>query len=158
MGTLDIIIIIIGAVTAIVGAIFPIFLFHESTTLYDKYNKISAERRGMKKHYFRFNYLEKGPYSLSDYNFKYYDTDYAWYIYETLYNSRKNQTLNIHGSEGVTVIEIKDKQIRFVSSPCPGKTCIACGAVHRPNMPIVCLPNRVSAYITGKAEFDAISR
>lgn len=82
------------------------------------------------------------------------DTPTASYEYPL----NKDQTLQIHGSEGVTVIEIKDKQIRFVSSPCPGKTCIACGAVHRPNMPIVCLPNRVSAYITGKAEFDAISR
>ena len=70
----------------------------------------------------------------------------------------KNQTLQIHGSEGITVIVIKNKTVRFVESPCPGKTCIAVGAVHRPNMPIVCLPNRVSAYITGEAEFDAISR
>ena len=70
----------------------------------------------------------------------------------------KNQTLEIKGSEGVTVIEIRDKSIRFVSSPCPGKTCVGIGTVSSPHIPIVCLPNGVSAYITGKAEFDAISR
>lgn len=48
----------------------------------------------MKKHYFKFNYLEK-PNILIDYNFKHYDTDYTWYLYEAIYSSRKNQTLNI---------------------------------------------------------------
>ena len=82
------------------------------------------------------------------------DTPTAAYEYPL----NKNQTLHIQGSEGITVIEIQNKTVRFVESPCPGKTCIGIGAVSRANIPIICLPNRVSAYITGKAEFDAISR
>lgn len=49
----------------------------------------------MRKHYFEFNDKEKGPYSLREYNFKCYDTDFVWYVYEAIYNSRKNQTINI---------------------------------------------------------------
>lgn len=82
------------------------------------------------------------------------DTPTASYEYPL----NKDQTLQIMGSEGITVIVIKNKTVRFVESPCPGKTCIGIGAVSRANIPIICLPNRVSAYITGKAEFDAISR
>ncbi|MBP5449136.1 MAG: NusG domain II-containing protein [Spirochaetales bacterium] len=82
------------------------------------------------------------------------DTPTASYEYPL----NKDQTLQIQGSEGITVVVIQNKTVRFVESPCPGKTCIGIGAVNRSNIPIICLPNRVSAYITGKVEFDAISR
>lgn len=82
------------------------------------------------------------------------DTPTASYEYPL----NKDQTLQIMGSEGITVVVIQNKTVRFVESPCPGKTCIGIGAVSRANIPIICLPNRVSAYITGEAEFDAISR
>lgn len=70
----------------------------------------------------------------------------------------KNQTLSIRGSRGITVIEISGGSVRFVSSSCPSQTCVGMGAVRYPNVPIICLPNRVSAYIIGESEFDAISR
>ena len=82
------------------------------------------------------------------------DTPTAAYEYPL----NKNQTLEIQGLNGITVIEIANQSIRFVSSPCPGKTCIGIGTVSSPHIPIVCLPNGVSAYITGNAEFDEISR
>lgn len=121
MQVLEIIIAIVGGVCVIVSVLSPLFCIHEISTPYDKYNEASVERRGMKKHYFKFNYLEK-PHSLSDYNFKCFDTDYAWYIYETLYNSRKNQTLNICVKRSTKVIawlewnewgEYKTKRLSF---------------------------------------------
>ena len=95
MGTVDIIIIIIVGIIEVLAVISPVFLAHGIIKSYDEDNKVSIERRGMKKHYFKFNFLEK-PNILCDYNFKLYDTDYVWYMYEDIYNSRKNQRINIY--------------------------------------------------------------
>lgn len=74
------------------------------------------------------------------------------------YQTDKNQTLRIQGRLGVTVIEIKDREFKFIDSPCLNKTCIHCGKIRRVNIPVVCLPNGVSAYIVGKSDIDDISR
>ena len=84
-------------------------------------------------------------------------TDKDKYYYDT----EKNQVINIAGSSGITKIEIKDNKFRFVESPCPNKSCIKMGWVSLNNLSIVCLPNRVSAYLVEdrpKKSYDGITR
>lgn len=72
----------------------------------------------------------------------------------------QDKTIEVQGANGITVIEIKNGKFRFVSSPCPGKDCIKMGWVSISNYPVICLPNKVSAYIKSKEEpkYDGITR
>lgn len=51
----------------------------------------------------------------------------------------KNGVFKVKGAIGITQFEIKDGKVRIIDSPCPNKTCIACGFSDI----IVCLPNNV---------------
>lgn len=52
-----------------------------------------------------------------------------------------NRVFDVEGPLGKTVIEVKDRRVRVVSSPCPNKLCIHQGFVRAGS--IICLPNRV---------------
>lgn len=83
-------------------------------------------------------------------------SDYVTISYEDThytYPLDKDATYEIQGELGVTTVEIKDGEFRFVSSPCQGKTCIYQGFSEM----IVCLPNKIIA-ATGEGELDAVSR
>jgi len=58
-----------------------------------------------------------------------------------------NETVNVSGPLGDTVIEIRDGGARVVSSPCPDQLCIAKGVVRERGQWTACLPNRVMLYI-----------
>lgn len=67
----------------------------------------------------------------------------------------------IKGELGDTVIQIDNGRFRFESSACPNKDCIRMGWVNRNNFPVICLPNKVTAYIaSGKKdiEYDGLCR
>jgi hypothetical protein len=53
------------------------------------------------------------------------------------------ETLPVAGPLGDTVVELRDRRARIVSSPCPNQNCRAAGAIGRHGQWIVCLPNRV---------------
>ncbi len=91
---------------------------------------------------------------ISDCSVLHIDSPDGMYEYQT----DKNQTLRIQGRLGITTVEIRDRHFWFVDSPCLNKTCIHCGKIRRANIPVVCLPNGVSAYIVGKSDIDDISR
>lgn len=83
-------------------------------------------------------------------------SDYMTVSYENHYYTYpldKDNVYAIQGELGITEIEVKDGKFRFISSPCPGKTCIYQGYSDM----IVCLPNKVIA-TSGEGELDAISR
>lgn len=76
------------------------------------------------------------------------------------YSLEENRIIQIKGKTGLTIIEIKDRKFRFIESDCVNKTCVKTGWVGLQNYPIICLPNRVSAYIIKNEdiEFDIITR
>ncbi|HNZ28058.1 MAG TPA: NusG domain II-containing protein [Spirochaetota bacterium] len=62
---------------------------------------------------------------------------------------------DISGDLGLTKIEIDNGKFRFLESPCKNKNCVNSGWVRSANFPVVCLPNRVSAYIMKEGDKDA---
>jgi hypothetical protein len=73
------------------------------------------------------------------------------------------ETIAVDGPLGDTVVELRGRQARVVSSPCTGQNCIAAGAIRGHGQWIACLPNRVmvSVQATGNPttgpELDATS-
>ena len=72
---------------------------------------------------------------------------------EWIFPANANETVNVTGPLGETVVEISDGSARITSSPCANKTCIAAGVIRSTGQWAVCLPNRVMLYIgEGKTE------
>lgn len=70
----------------------------------------------------------------------------------------EDRQLDIHGALGVSRIEIKQAQVRFVSSPCSNKVCIHGGWLQHAGETLACLPNQVSVRILGRdRRYDAIN-
>jgi hypothetical protein len=69
-----------------------------------------------------------------------------------------DRRIEIKGPLGVSVIEVHDGAVRFVSSPCQGKQCIHAGWLRSGNDFTACLPNRVSiAVIGGQEGYDSVN-
>ena len=61
------------------------------------------------------------------------------------------------------VVETKGRSVRVIESDCPEKLCIKSGWVSHPDIPIVCLPNKITIIIPSDGrkndtEMDAITR
>jgi hypothetical protein len=69
-----------------------------------------------------------------------------------------DQRLEIQGLLGPSEIEVRDGRVRFLHSPCDGKTCVLSGwHVHGGDI-AACLPNRVSLQVVSRnARFDALN-
>ncbi|MEA2094222.1 MAG: NusG domain II-containing protein [Pseudomonadota bacterium] len=71
---------------------------------------------------------------------------------------RPDRRLDIKGPLGDSTVEIRDKQVRFLSSPCAGKVCIHSGWLSAAGELAACLPNRISIQLLGThPRFDAIN-
>jgi hypothetical protein len=70
---------------------------------------------------------------------------------ETVFSAR--------GPLGDTVVELRGRSARILSSPCANQTCIAGGAIHRHGQWLACLPNRVMVSVSGDggAELDSVA-
>lgn len=69
-----------------------------------------------------------------------------------------NKRLEIEGRLGISIIEIKDRQVRFIDSPCQSKRCVIEGWLGQDHETTACMPNGVSLQIIGKdARFDAMN-
>jgi len=70
----------------------------------------------------------------------------------------EDRTVDIRGEMGISRIEIRNGQARFVASPCTNKLCILHGWQRHAGETAACLPNRVSLRILGRdARYDAIN-
>jgi hypothetical protein len=72
------------------------------------------------------------------------------------------ETIVVSGPLGDTVVELRGKRARILSSPCAGQTCVAAGAIHSHGQWIACLPNQVMVSVQspsgkGGSELDAAS-
>jgi hypothetical protein len=77
------------------------------------------------------------------------------------FSMNQKKTISVKGELGSSIIEIDNGRFRFKDSPCKNKICIQSGWVSTSNFPIICLPNKVSAYIisqTEKDEFDGVTQ
>ncbi len=70
----------------------------------------------------------------------------------------QDKQLKIAGALGISTIEIKDRQVRFIDSPCKGKQCIMTGWLNKDGQLAACLPNGVTVQIIGRDHrFDAVN-
>ena len=70
----------------------------------------------------------------------------------------QNKQLEITGPLGTNIIEIKDRQVRFIDSPCKGKQCVMTGWLNKDGQLAACLPNGVTVQIIGRDQrFDAMN-
>lgn len=75
--------------------------------------------------------------------------------------SVRPQMVSVYGALGTTTIEIREKKVKVVSSPCPQKMCVKMGWRGKNGETIVCLPNKVVVKIVSahqKQKLDAITR
>jgi hypothetical protein len=80
---------------------------------------------------------------------------------EYYYSMKEDKTVEIKGELGVTKIKIEKGKFYFTESPCSNKECIKSGKVFIPGVSVVCLPNRVSAYVVNENKddgFDGVAR
>jgi hypothetical protein len=80
---------------------------------------------------------------------------------EYYYSLDQDKTIEVQGEHGITKIKIENGKFSFTESACPNKECIKAGKISIPGISVVCLPNRVSAYIANEekdAEFDGVAK
>lgn len=69
----------------------------------------------------------------------------------------RDARIHVHGPYGESVIEVKDGQARFLSSPCRDKLCIGFGWLGHAGEAAACLPNGVLIHLLGdEPRYDAI--
>lgn len=67
-------------------------------------------------------------------------------------------SVEIEGYRGSNLLIIEDKKAYLKEATCPDKLCVGMGAISKSGQTIICLPNRVSIEITGKApQYDSIA-
>jgi len=65
------------------------------------------------------------------------------------YSLANNQLLPIHGRIGESLLEVKDRRVRFRSAPCRNQVCVHSGWLAHGGDVAACLPNRVSIRLIG---------
>lgn len=66
--------------------------------------------------------------------------------------------LNITTPEGSLVVKINGGKGAIVQSSCPNKICVHTGWIDKPGQSVICIPNKITLYISGKSDYDAILR
>jgi hypothetical protein len=61
------------------------------------------------------------------------------------------ETVEVAGPLGITVVEIREARVRVLSSPCANQTCVAAGHVDAGGQWVACLPNMVFVMIESAA-------
>ena len=68
----------------------------------------------------------------------------------------EDQRFSVDGPLGETEIEIKDKRVRVVDSPCRREICVQTGWIGKPYQTIICMPNRVVIRLLSNGDSDKI--
>ncbi len=76
-----------------------------------------------------------------------------------VYPLKTDRLLQVQGPLGEERIQIANREVFVLSSPCPNKICILQGRISRPGQWIACLPNKVFIRIEAEdpAAADAVS-
>lgn len=75
------------------------------------------------------------------------------------YSLEKEQLISVKGKLGRTEIEIKNRQVRILRSPCLHKLCIKIGWIAHTGKMTACIPNKVVVRVLGNNHdgLDAIT-
>lgn len=71
---------------------------------------------------------------------------------EYIYDLNQDRDLKIKGLIGISLIKIENGTARFIDSPCPNKTCVACAPIKNNLDWTACLPNQVFIRVDKKDE------
>jgi hypothetical protein len=74
------------------------------------------------------------------------------------FSLEEDRFIPVDGKLGTTGVEIADKVVRVLDSPCPHKVCVKSGTISKSGETLVCLPNGVVIRIEGEPSVDAVSR
>jgi hypothetical protein len=66
------------------------------------------------------------------------------------------ETVEVPGPLGTTVVEIRGMRARVLSSPCANQTCVAAGHLGSGGQWTACLPNKVFVMIEGNADGQSV--
>ncbi len=70
----------------------------------------------------------------------------------------EDASFEVRGRIGASRLEIRDRQVRFVDSPCVGRYCVHAGWLSRSGQVAACLPNGIVIEVAGSdREFDALT-
>ncbi len=70
-----------------------------------------------------------------------------------------DKKFSVKGVLGITEVEIKNRKVRVIDSPCGNKICVKTGWIDKPYQSIICIPNRVVVeIINNNKEIDAITK
>lgn len=70
----------------------------------------------------------------------------------------QNKRIEVEGAIGTSIIEVKDRQVRFIESPCQNKQCVITGWLASDGELAACMPNGVSVQIKGRdTRFDSLN-
>jgi hypothetical protein len=73
-------------------------------------------------------------------------------------NLFENKDIQVPGPLGISRLQVRNGQIRFVDSPCPTKLCVHAGWLSQGGETATCLPNRVSIQVLGDdPRYDTIN-
>ena len=76
---------------------------------------------------------------------------------EVMRRSLANDGLfSVEGPLGITQIEITDKRVRVVDSPCPRRICVDTGWIDKSYQTIICAPNRVVISLRSSRDNDKL--
>lgn len=71
---------------------------------------------------------------------------------------RRNQTIDVPGPLGTSVIDIRNMQARVAKDPGPRQICVREGWMKRAGEIAICLPNQVSVELAGgKKQYDSLN-
>ncbi|MDR2053862.1 MAG: NusG domain II-containing protein [Treponema sp.] len=73
-----------------------------------------------------------------------------------IYPLDAEETVEVPGPLGVTVVEIRNMRVHVLSSPCANQTCVAAGHIDSGGQWVACLPNRVFVMVEGAAGDEGV--
>jgi hypothetical protein len=73
-----------------------------------------------------------------------------------IYPLDAEETVEVPGPLGITVVEIRDMRVHVLSSPCANQTCVASGHINSAGQWAACLPNKVFVMIEGAADEEGV--
>lgn len=71
-----------------------------------------------------------------------------------LYSLDDNEVIEVHGPIGVTIVEIHNREVRVLDSPCPDKLCVYSGVLTKLRRWTACAPNGVTVVLRGSFTND----
>jgi len=74
-----------------------------------------------------------------------------------VYPLNMDTTITIQGYRGPATFQIQKGKVRMLNSTCPLKLCVKRGRISKAGESIICLPNRITIFVEGKANWDVIT-